>query len=467
MHIYLDSHLYSTQKKDKEYLETTKLPIVTVSSSYLEDLKGFHNYPETDTSQDVVFSRAHYSMALAVAVQMWQDKIDPAKAWIVDPTNYVKIKQWSKITFTEGVGKLLARTPVLKKVKDLVDKFARNKLPILESIEPALLDLTKDVQKPILSFHIASGNILASQGKQVIQMVTDPHVREDYLNQAQRKNISFLVFDNQTKAEFLDKAKKLNKKVDQNKVIVTGPPIDPRIVQCAQNKQIWQDGVLKLCITTGGLGTNKNEIKKLLQQLLPQLQKNPSSYQILIYAGTHRDIYEMVVNLAKQANVKLNKILAFDPANFTPGGNLSQLSGQQKSKLQIKDEKLSVIYHPQIVDANELLVHLAFPWADGFISKPSGDMAYDAIASGSFLLTLQEWGEWEHNIRNIFTNLNVAKKAKVEDIVAQLEELQSSCNEKLSWIEQAMTLAKNIDSLFTQGAKRIVEEVKKKSNFLI
>jgi len=464
MHIYRDSHLYSTQKKDKEYLEKTRLPIVTVSSSYLEDLKGFHDYPETDTTQDVVFSRAHYSMALAVAVQVWQKSIDPTKAWVVDPTNYVKIKQWPKITFTENVGKLLARTPLLKKVKDLADKFARNKLPILESIKPALLDLTKDVKKPILSFHIASGNILAETGKQVVQMVTDPHVREDYLNQAQRKNISFLVFDHQTKIELLNKAKELNKKVDQNRVIVTGPPVDPRIVQYSQNKQIWQNGVLRLCITTGGLGTNKGEIKQLLQQLLPELQKNPSPYQILVYAGTHQDIYQMVADLAESAKIKLNKITAFDPANFIPGGNLNKLNHQQSTKLKIKNEKLSVIYHPQIMDANELLVHLAFPWADGFISKPSGDMAYDAVASGSFLLTLQEWGEWEHNIRQIFADLNIAKKARVEDIVAQLEELRSSNNKELSWIEQAMRKAKEVDPLFTQGVKRIVEVVRKLEN---
>jgi len=219
-----------------------------------------------------------------------------------------------------------------------------------------------------------------------------------------------------------------------------------------------------LCITTGGLGTNKGEIKQLLQQLLPELQKNPSPYQILVYAGTHQDIYQMVADLAESAKIKLNKITAFDPANFIPGGNLNKLNHQQSTKLKIKNEKLSVIYHPQIMDANELLVHLAFPWADGFISKPSGDMAYDAVASGSFLLTLQEWGEWEHNIRQIFADLNIAKKARVEDIVAQLEELRSSNNKELSWIEQAMRKAKEVDPLFTQGVKRIVEVVRKLEN---
>ncbi|KUK79863.1 MAG: hypothetical protein XD95_0077 [Microgenomates bacterium 39_7] len=401
--IFTDSDLQKTLKKDKELLEKTQLPIITVSSTYIEDLKGFHDLPEEDTAKDVVFSRAHYSMALAVAVQAWQDHIDPKKAWVVDPTNYVQAQEWSKIIFTETIGKTLARAPLLKKLKDLADRFARNKLPILASITPPLNYLTKNISQPILSLHIASGNILAAQGKQVVQMVTDPHVREDYLNEAERKNITFLVFDEKTKTDFIEKAVILNKKVDQDRVIVTGPPVDPRIVQFAQKKQIWQKGPLKMCITTGGLGTNKNEIKSLLDQLLPELRKKPSPYQVLVYAGTHFDIYKMVKQLAATHKVALNEIKSFDPANFKAGGKLSGLSNNHQTLHKtIKDNRLSIIYHPQIVDANELLTHLAFPWADGFISKPSGDMAYDAVASGSFLLTLKEWGEWEHNIRQIF-----------------------------------------------------------------
>ncbi len=455
----LDPSLKHTLKKDKELLENTKLPIITVSATYVEDLKGYHQFPEIDSSRDVVFSRAHYSMALAVAVEAWQNKIDPKKAWIIDPTNYITLNNRSSVFFTETVGKILARTPFLKKLKDFVDRFARNKLPVLASITPPLLQLTKNVTQPILSLHIASGNILAAAGKQVVQMVTDPHVREDYLNEAERKNIVFLVFDNETKLEFMEKARLLNKKIDQNKVIVTGPPVDPRVVQSAQNKQIWQDGPIKLCITTGGLGTNKNEIKQVLEQLLPELHQDPCPYQLLVYAGTHQDIFQMVVDLANSNNIAVNKIVANDPANFSIDGDLSQLSNNQKPSFSIKDEKLSIIYHPQIVDANELLIHLGFPWADGFISKPSGDMAYDAVASGSFLLTLKEWGEWEHNIRKIFTKLNVATVADTNNIVKQLDSLKARKNQKNSWIEEAMRSALNINALFTQGANNIIKTV--------
>lgn len=176
----------------------------------------------------------------------------------------------------------------------------------------------------------------------------------------------------------------------------------------------------------------------------------------------------MVIELAQSHEISLNKIIADDPANFSINGDLSQLSNNQKSNFSIKNERLSVIYHPQIVDANELLIHLGFPWADGFISKPSGDMAYDAVASGSFLLTLKEWGEWEHNIRKIFTKLNVAMVADTNNIVEQLESLKTKNNQKSSWIEQAMNNALNTNALFTQGTHNIiktVEEIQKSGKF--
>ncbi|HQM15707.1 MAG TPA: hypothetical protein PLM16_00670 [Candidatus Woesebacteria bacterium] len=462
----LDPLLQKTMQKDKRYLETTRIPIITVSASYVEDLKGLHHLPEKDIAQDVVLSRAHYSMALAVAVQAWQKKIDPSQAWIVDPTNYVTAKDWSRVIFTETVGKVLARVSPLKKMKDLVDRFGRNQLPILSSISAPLLYLTQDIVRPILSMHIASGNILAAQGKTVVQMITDPHVRADYLNEAERKNMFFLVFDQQTKTDFIEKAELLNKKVDQNRVIVTGPPVDPRVVQNVQFKQVWQDSTdhpkpLRLCFTTGGLGTNKNEIKELLKQLLPKLNKTPQSYQLLIYAGTHLDFVKMVRQLTDKHNLALNQITCHDPASFGIRAKLVTPAIIQKFKKSLEKAPVSIIYHPQVVDANELLTHLAFPWADGFISKPSGDMAYDAVMSGSFLLTLQEWGEWEHNIRQLFTNLGVAKQAETDDIVEQLEQLKKTNSSGKSWITQAMSQTKQLEPLFYQGTKNIVENIEK------
>lgn len=446
----LNPQLEQTFKLDKQFLEETKLPIITVSASYKEDLKGLHGLPEDESLTDIVFSRAHYSMALAIAVEAWGKKLDHKKAWILDPTNYVSRKDWRSIELTEVIGKTLARHPILKKLKDLVDKFGRSKLPILPSITPPLLHVAKDISCPIISLHIASGNILAAQGKKIVQVITDPHVRDEYLNNAEKPNIKFCVFDEKTKTEFLEKAVILGKKVDPNKIIITGPPVDPRIIKAGKKKQAWRDGPVNLVLSTGGLGTNKSEIKKILKKLLPLLRKNPRPVNLCLYAGTQDDIFEMGKNLAKQEHIKAHIISELHHPDYFDKVDQSLLSGN----------KFSIIYHPQIVDANEILVKHAFRWAHGFITKPSGDMAYDATAAGCFTLTLSEWGEWEHNIREVFEQKGVARRAEVDHIDKQLEALTDSYGKNQSWVEKAMHKAMTIDPLFVSGAKKIIEAAK-------
>lgn len=433
----LDPIIEKVLEKDKQQLDSTQLPIVTVSASVKEDLKELYKLPYDDELPDIVFSRAHYSMTLALLMYVWNGTIDQRKAWAVDPTNYVTRSEWARIEMTETIGKVIARRPLLKTVKDFVDKFGRNKLPILKSITGPLLFVTADVQRTILSMHIAAGNILVGAGKHVVQVITDPHVRYDYLLFADSPRIRYCVFDDVTRTEFLEKAAIDGKKVNPENVIVTGPPIDPRVIAARHKHHAWSKGPLKLCITTGGLGTNKDEIETLLRQLLPELRKNPSPYRLLIYAGTHRDIYDMVIALAKENRIKI-------------------------SKNNDKTAELRVLYHAQIVDANELLIKYGFPWADGFISKPSGDMAYDAVAAGCFLLTLKEWGEWEENIRHRFEEKGISRRAEVEHIVPQLEALMRAEGE-LSWIERAMIAALNIekyDPYFLDGAANITAVVR-------
>ena len=429
----LDPTLAHLLELDKYRLQQTRVPIVTVSASFKEDLKGWYGLSEDEKLPDVVFSRAHYSMAVAVATQLWGSQMDPAMAWIVDPTNYVSRNEWGKIRLTEVIGQTIARRPLLKQAKDLIDRFGRQKLPILQSITPPLEYLFAEVRQPILSMHIAAGNILAATGKTIVQVVTDPHVRDEYLAQAHRANISFCVFDERTQAEFLEKAALKGISVDPTRVIITGPPIDPRIIKLRSHKKPWQSGTLNLCISTGGLGTNKPEILQLLAQLLPELRKQHTPYRILVYAATQSDIAQDVRALAKE-----NRIRVSDPEET--------------------DAEFRLIYHPQIVDANEMLLEYGFPWADGFITKPSGDMAYDAVAAGCFLLTLAEWGEWEHNIRMLFEQEGISRPAMIADIVRQLTFLQKKQLGK-SWINKAISRSLRMEKSFLNGAKEITKIV--------
>ncbi len=471
---------------DRRLLQDSALPIITVSASYTEDLKGLHRRPERDQGTDIVLSRAHYSMALGVAVAAWGQRIDPTKAWLVDSTNYVSQADLRSVQLTHTIGKTIARFDLLKSLKDLVDRFGRSKMPILDNVRPPTLYLGSGVERPILSFHIVTGNILASEGKKVLQMITDPHVRADYVLNADLPNLRFLVFDEATKEEFFKVAATQGKQIPAaqlaDKVIVTGPPVDPRVAAARRTKSPYTGArPLRLCITTGGLGTNKSEIKSILEQLLPLLktqtlgQSTPlPPIELMFYAGTHADHLELARQLAATHQLAVQVINPRDPANFRIGARTSATTAAAKQDRR----RFFVLYHPQIVDANELLIQHAFPWADLFISKPSGDMAYDAAASGAALLTLKEWGDWEHNVRATFEKFGVSQVAAVDDIVAQLARLshanQTSVVNKvpssatrpvpqlrdqpqLSWIGQAMTRATQLPPEYYQGAENIIK----------
>ncbi len=472
---------------DKKLLEQTKIPIITVSASFREDLKGLHHQKEKDNSTDIVLSRAHYSMALGIAIQAWGNSIDPKKAWLVDSTNYVSNAAFKSVQITDLIGRTIARWPILKMLKDIVDKFGRSKMPILDNVTPPTLYLGSGIKKTILSFHIVTGNILAAEGKKVVQMITDPHVRSDYLQNAHLPNMKFLVFDEATKESFFEVAKQIGKKIPKDqikdKVIVTGPPIDPRIVDCHKEKTIWTDErPLRICLTTGGLGTNKPEIKSILEQMLPILKQQALGQktdlvetQLVFYAGTHEDHKNMAIEIAQANDLAYQIISPNDPANFGINNKI------KTSKNEENKHRFRIIYHPQIVDANELLIQKGFSWADVFISKPSGDMAYDAVASGAALLTLKEWGEWEYNVRAVFEKNGTAIQAQTNNIAKQLTELAQTnehtsesaipaggtrpvpklkANEQRSWIGQAMKNSRQLDHDFYHGAENILKIVK-------
>ncbi len=418
--------------EDQQRLLSTQVPILTLSASFKEDLKRLTGHPDNDSIPDVVLSRAHYSMARGVAQQAWGSQMDPMAAWLVDPLNHVAGPSWWQVLITEHLGRLLARHKLLQSVKNTIDRYGRKKIPLLETIRPVVIHLATPIDQPILSFHIVVGNILIEMGKKVCQVITDPHVREDYLLHADSPLISYCVFDERTKSDLLEKVHLMGKDISPEKVTVTGPPIDPRIVSVRNKKSYSPDRPLRLCLTTGGLGTNKSELESILEQLLPLTHQAPKKYEVIVYAGTLLDVKKMVEQVAAKTSTTI--------------GSLDNPSAA-----------LRVIYHPQILDANELLIKHAFPWADGFITKPSGDMAYDAVAAGCFILTLTEWGVWENNVRSVFEQLNIGRRALTEHIVGQLEALTVKSSHSPSWVEQALVEAQHIDPLFLHGATKILQ----------
>ena len=417
--------LPQTLEVDYKRLKGVDVPIVTTSASFRGDI--FKNFGERArlTDNDIVFSRAHFSMSIAllrVAHEMG------LSAWFIDPTNYVTKKDWDHLKFVVMVGQLVARFPFLKRIKDTIDTITRGNLPITRAITKPLLYVTANDTTPVLSVHYETGNILAAEGRTVLQVVTDPHIRPQYLLEAGRKNMHFAVFDKQTKEELLNKAKEQKIELETERVVVTGPPVDPIIVRARKDKKTenFKKRPLRLCITTGGLGQNKDEILKSLESIAPEIKAG--KIHVILYASTLPDFKDMYEEFVKKHKLPLGK------------------------EITETSSPVRIIYSTSIIEANQALIDHAFSWADGFITKPSGDMAYDAAGAGCFILALTPWGDWEQNILKIFSNLSILKEADTKNLAKQIKEL-----EETGWIQAAINNALKLDKLYLTGAKNIVE----------
>lgn len=411
-----------TLHEDRHRLEDVEIPVVTVSASFRKEISQLTG-EKSEKRDEIVFSRAHYSMAVAILSEAERRK---KSTWLVDPTNYIAEKDWQRVKFMEKVGHLIARNDFLKKLKEISDALLRNNSQLSKAIENTLLYVTARTAKTIVSLHYETGNILAKNGKKVLQVVTDPYVHKNYLFEAQRPNIYFAVFDEETQDNFLKMAKNIDKDVDKKRVVVTGPPVDPRILKFRQTKDYEKIGKrpLRIVVATSGLGANKEEIRKVVEVLLSCLER--FNLELILYAGTHKDFFEMFISLCKDFNLD---------------------AGEAES-----DEKIRIIYKESIIEANQALIDYAFSWADGFVTKPSGDMAYDGVASGCFLLSLDPWGSWEKKIQEIFFDLGLLQKVKVNSFSDQLAQILGS-----GWARSAQKKTLGIDKLFLDGARNIVD----------
>ncbi len=433
----MDQEFQQILEKERELLEQVEVPITTVSATYFDQIEQEHAYQFN--REEVVFSRAHYSQALSLLVQAsFSDKT----FWLDDPTNFVAAEDWQKVVMTEKIAEAVARHDLLKKLKDLVDTRARNKLPISEAIREPLLYLFKNVTRPIASFHYETGNVLIEAGKTVLQAVTDPHVRPQYLKNVDNPKLHYAVFDDKTKIEILEGTAREGKKLHPDRVHVTGPPVDPRIVFARDEKsagkltdRLKAGGKLRLAITTGGLGTNRNEIETILRQLVPYINNEKPTIQLVCYAGTHEDFASMFGKFAVDNNISV--------------GNESD-----------PDAMYRILRGDNIMDANEKLVDWMFPWTDGIITKPSGDMAYDGAAAGCFLLCMEPWGVWEERILETFEQRGVARRATPETFDSQLQALGTpAIHEQETWFSHAIESSLRLDPLFTSGAQNILESL--------
>lgn len=414
---------------ESHQLAKVEVPILTVSASFRKEL-SYEYQALPQTIGDLIYSRAHYSMAEAVKRKAEQKHLT---AYVADPINYVTVKGWQKVSFTETVGKLIARNRCLKNIKEKLDRLIRGNSPISQPIVKPLQFLSQDINKPIICLHYEVANLLAAN-HQVICVVTDPHVRQEYLKTLPTQNAgqikktypSFAVFDQQTKSDFLSLAQQEGKFVDTKKIVVTGPPIDPRILRCRHTKKPPKNRPVRLAITTGGLGQNLKEIKNTIKPMV-ELLKKPEKIQLFLFAGTHRDFRNFYEDFAQKNHIRI--------------GDLDDESA-----------RLRILYEDSVIDANENLIEYVFDWADGVITKPSGDMAYDAVGAGCFVLFLDPWGEWEENIQERFVKQGLGYDINHQNFVDMFNKLS-----KKDFFQKAMKAAQNQPEIFYQGANNIVD----------
>lgn len=427
-----DLALGTTLHNERHLMETVDVPIVTLAATF----QGI--FPEFEGKrEEIVYSRAHFSQALACLIAA--SRLNQS-AWLIDPSNYVGKRDWPKVVLTEKIAEVLARFDILKHMKTVLDKKAGGRLPIAAAIDDPLLYVTERVARPILSVHYATGNLLAGKGKKVLQIVTDPFVRPSYLAYANQENISFALFDENTKKDFVAKARhspnftKKSLSALPKRLFVTGPPVDPRIVDARQGKDPKPLALrpLRLAITTGGVGTNKDEIKTLLESLAPRLKGKENTLELILYAGTHPDFARLYYHFAHRHGLEL-------------------------AKIQDEHARLRLITAPEILHANELLIKYVFPWADAIVTKPSGDMAYDTVASGSALFLLEPNGAWEERIRAIMLQKKVAVTVEAKSFATQLTELEQPKTNGISTLQTLIHHALAIDPLYLHGAENIVK----------
>ena len=86
-HIYPPENLDLplTLHLDRHKLEEVDVPVVTISASFKRQIAEERGEVAKDFDE-IVFSRAHYSMARAITVEAKRKKLT---SWLVDPTNFV------------------------------------------------------------------------------------------------------------------------------------------------------------------------------------------------------------------------------------------------------------------------------------------------------------------------------------------------------------------------------------------
>ncbi len=347
------------QDKAKMLADTSKIPILTASEV------GNSRY-DTRTSP---LSRAHATIAQSVA-----QVLNGATDVYVDVLQYVNNRDFLKFEKLARRAKRVASSPRLHDVYNRYSPLIRRIVNPDKKVQPVVDYFAKSIASrgdntPVITTHYSVGNALLESlkargdGRSVVHYVTDPsHIHTQYLKHKDDPRTHYFVFDKATASALEDAG------VDADKISVTGFSTHPDLSP-AEARSV-ADRKLRVGIFTGGVGTNRAEIETIVQNF------NPENQQLVVYCGTHTDIMESSLGLVSR-NLR---------TKIVPAQNFQESD--------IGDEHIVFVVGTSLEGAVPAS-YKVLNWSDVVATKPSGDIAIEAVLSGHPVIPLSHWGVQE------------------------------------------------------------------------
>ncbi len=371
-------------KQAQEKLAKADIPVITIAGS--PQIGGY-------------LTMAHDSMMQAF-LEAAEDK--GIKAYGLDVLDFLTTEEERKgildmaklprIVVRTEMGSRLLHNPIVQKL--------RGGLGFEEVLKDKILKLIDKVSKDkvIVTYHYGTAKTLVEAGYKVMIAVTDPSVELthngyfDFLTSENKERVFYGTMDKATKEWFVKEINVFEKNIKE-----VGCFVSPQMIKAGKEKIKNRDVRWEKCtkgnekfhisLFTGGLGTNFWEMRDAVLNFLCMLCKDKITVDV--FFNTNSD-------LDKHLNDVLKKVGCDEDINI--------FSSKDKDKLNKKSIEI-------------------FKKSDLVLTKPSGDKAFEAIASGAIPLFLFPLHPHEVVIREYVMNGGVGEIAKIEDLKEQVESI--------------------------------------------
>jgi len=374
-------------KEVQDKLAKADIPVITIAGSV--QIGGY-------------LTMAHDSMMQAFLEAAENKKIE---AYGVDVLDYLTTEKERKgildmaklprIVVRTEMGSRLLHNPIVQKL--------RGGLGFEEVLKDKILKLVDKVSKDkvIVTYHYGTAKTLVEAGYKVLVAVTDPSVELthngyfDFLNSENKDRVFYGTMDKETKDWFIKEIGIPKKNIKE-----VGCFVSPKIIKAGSKKiknreKRWEECTqgeerFHISLFTGGLGTNFWEMRDAVLNLVPLLCDEKIT--IDVFFNTNTDLDKHLKDVLKKVCCK---------------------------------EKISIFSSIDKEELNNKSIEI-FKKTDLVLTKPSGDKAFEALASAAIPLFLFPLHPHEIMIREYVMNGGVGEIAKIEDLKKQIEKILSN-----------------------------------------